>query len=1076
MLKLLLSLLVFIASITYVNAQDCPAYAAAPSSEVEACGNQDYIFSVANTGCDGLIYFDVIGNYGLYADEIYWEVESQLSGATIGMGGSYANEPFDFTIGPMDPAVHGRVFTLYVLNIYGNLGYSGFGPGGFISVEQDGTQLSYTDGDFGAFSSTMFNTNITISPATLTITNQSIGAVTVASVDYCKDFNVRVPLENNSFCSTTDVDLLWEIVCDETGAILSGGTHTVTVSPQVPTEASDLVDITWNSTSCSWDVIPTVGCDLSDVNSLITISPDPATMEMCGDGTQDFTVSYTGVPVGPNCCERAGPLETITYDQSLAPTSPIAAISPFGAPNSSALYRFPPNTIGGEPTSLQICATLTGFYFNNSYILDQSYYVLILVDGNQIFMSGAQTQPGGFLTTCFDLSDVPGGYDQTSVVEVYLFPNMLEDDNGGLSPAVGSVFAPNKSSWQLAPGEWTVDNFDVTFTATFTEFIGSPVDCDFPLTAAYTTCCDDLVITLAKTNPTTCGGTDGSITISSLDASIDYDISYTNNSTVTGPTTITSNAAGEIVIPGLGAGDYTDITVELTSCPECVIVNTVGVTLDEIPVPAIDAGADEAICAGESVTLNATGDGTITWDNGVADGVAFIPTATTTYTATSTVPGCTATDAVTITVNPVPVVTINPVADLCTNSADVTLVGSPTGGTFSGPGVTAGVFDPATAGDGAHTITYDYTDATTTCPSSETITINVNEEPTFTVLGVDPTACSATDGAIEINDLAANTVYSVSYENTAGATVGPLTLTSDAAGQIIIPTLGNGSYTNFVVDLGGCQGTDNSVVNLTDPNGPALDAGADEAICAGESVTLNATGDGTITWDNGVTNGVAFIPTATTTYTATTTVAGCTSTDAVTITVHPLPTVTIDAVADLCTNSADVTLVGSPTGGTFSGTGVTAGVFDPATAGDGAHTITYDYTDATTTCPSSETITINVNEEPTFTVSGVDPTACSATDGAIEINDLAANTVYSVSYENTAGATVGPLTLTSDATGQVIIPTLGNGSYTNFVVDLGGCQGTDNSVVNLTDPNGPAVDACADQPICEGANVTLTAF
>ncbi|HLV42371.1 MAG TPA: hypothetical protein VKY37_08840, partial [Brumimicrobium sp.] len=722
MLKLLLSLLVFIASITYVNAQDCPAYAAAPSSEVEACGNQDYIFSVANTGCDGLIYFDVIGNYGLYADEIYWEVESQLSGATIGMGGSYANEPFDFTIGPMDPAVHGRVFTLYVLNIYGNLGYSGFGPGGFISVEQDGTQLSYTDGDFGAFSSTMFNTNITISPATLTITNQSIGAVTVASVDYCKDFNVRVPLENNSFCSTTDVDLLWEIVCDETGAILSGGTHTVTVSPQVPTEASDLVDITWNSTSCSWDVIPTVGCDLSDVNSLITISPDPATMEMCGDGTQDFTVSYTGVAVGPNCCERAGPLETITYDQSLAPTSPIAAISPFGAPNSSALYRFPPNTIGGEATSLQICATLTGFYFNNAYILDQSYYVSILVDGNQIFMSGAQTHPGGFLTTCFDLSDVPGGYDQTSVVEVYLFPNMLEDDNGGLSPAVGSVFAPNKSSWQLAPGEWTVDNFDVTFTATFTESIGSPVNCDFPLTAAYTTCCDDLVIILAKTNPTTCGGTDGSITISNLDASIDYDISYSNNSTVTGPTTITSNAAGEIVIPGLGAGDYTDITVELTSCPECVIVNTVGVTLDEIPVPAIDAGADEAICAGESVTLNATGDGTITWDNGVADGVAFIPTATTTYTATSTVPGCTATDAVTITVNPVPVVTINPVADLCTNSADVTLVGSPTGGTFSGPGVTAGVFDPATAGDGAHTITYDYTDATTTCPSSETIT------------------------------------------------------------------------------------------------------------------------------------------------------------------------------------------------------------------------------------------------------------------------------------------------------------------------------------------------------------------
>lgn len=47
----------------------------------------------------------------------------------------------------------------------------------------------------------------------------------------------------------------------------------------------------------------------------------------------------------------------------------------------------------------------------------------------------------------------------------------------------------------------------------------------------------------------------------------------------------------------------------------------------------------------------------------------------------------------------------------CANASSFALTGgSPTGGTYSGPGVNAGTFDPVAAGLGLHTITYTYTD------------------------------------------------------------------------------------------------------------------------------------------------------------------------------------------------------------------------------------------------------------------------------------------------------------------------------------------------------------------------------
>ena len=68
--------------------------------------------------------------------------------------------------------------------------------------------------------------------------------------------------------------------------------------------------------------------------------------------------------------------------------------------------------------------------------------------------------------------------------------------------------------------------------------------------------------------------------------------------------------------------------------------------------PTVIAGSDQTICAGESVTLTGSGATSYSWDNGITDNTAFVPSSTTTYTVTGTnANNCTATDDVVLTVN-----------------------------------------------------------------------------------------------------------------------------------------------------------------------------------------------------------------------------------------------------------------------------------------------------------------------------------------------------------------------------------------------------------------------------------------
>lgn len=87
----------------------------------------------------------------------------------------------------------------------------------------------------------------------------------------------------------------------------------------------------------------------------------------------------------------------------------------------------------------------------------------------------------------------------------------------------------------------------------------------------------------------------------------------------------------------------------------CFATDSVTIFIDQVEVP--DPGSDQVVCDGESVILSASTDPGYAWDNGVQDGVAFVPSQTTVYTITYTSPnGCQASDDVLVTVNSNPAV------------------------------------------------------------------------------------------------------------------------------------------------------------------------------------------------------------------------------------------------------------------------------------------------------------------------------------------------------------------------------------------------------------------------------------
>ena len=106
-------------------------------------------------------------------------------------------------------------------------------------------------------------------------------------------------------------------------------------------------------------------------------------------------------------------------------------------------------------------------------------------------------------------------------------------------------------------------------------------------------------------------------------------------------------------------------------------------------------------------------------------------------------------------------------------------------------------------------------------------------------------------------------------------------------------------------------------------------------------------------------------------------------------------------------------------------------------------------------CDSTVTLDLTINNTPSFTVSGTDPSVCNANDGSITISGLNPSTDYTLSYDSLSVASQ-IITITTDASGEYVISGLLAGLYADFNIELNSCSFTLNQTVDLNNPGAPS--------------------
>ena len=420
----------------------------------------------------------------------------------------------------------------------------------------------------------------------------------------------------------------------------------------------------------------------------------------------------------------------------------------------------------------------------------------------------------------------------------------------------------------------------------------------------------------------------------------------------------------------------------------------------------LDAGVQAGLGGGNPAGGVYSGPGVT--DDGNGTTYSFDPAAagvgvhTLTYTFTDA-NGCTASASDDVEVFALPVVTFTAPADLCIDAGVQAGLGggTPTGGVYSGPGVTDDgngmtySFDPAAAGVGVHTLTYTFTDANG-CTASASDDVEVFALP---VVAFTAPADLCIDAGVQAG-LGGGTP-------TGGVYSGP-GVTDDGNGMTYsfdpaAAGVGTHTLTYTFTDTNGCTDSASDdvevfalpTVTFTAPVDLCVDEGVQAGLGGGTPNGGIYSGAGVTDDGNGMTYSfdpaAAGVGTHTLTYTFTD-ANGCTDSASDDVEVFALPTVTFTAPPSPVCPGAVLTGQGggTPSGGVYSGPGVTDDgngttyTFDAGAAGNGTHTLTYTFTDANgCTGSASDTVTVEDTQDPVVTcptdiTQNNDPGVCGA--------------------------------------------------------------------------------------------------
>jgi hypothetical protein len=817
-----------------------------------------------------------------------------------------------------------------------------------------------------------------------------------------------------------------------------------------------------NLNPVSVTVVDNLGCaNTRSVNIPIIDVPTISVSEGASCGTLEF--SFTNVPDGQYDIDYNG--GSFTDVEVIGNAASIAAETGFYEDLSISVFNctsgeYPSATVILSPPGIQVAGTTIPEYCNGDGIIHLTF--VNIPDGTyDIFYDGGVFSNILLEDNAADVSTPAGSYNNLRIswdgctsteypdvilpdappLEVnwiYITDPAICGGNGKIEinieytlPSSGEYFLDvyydggvynnvrfNQYKGTIQPPAGVYDNIFVDFNGCTTNEYLSAVLTD-PSSVVIS---EGLV-----SQPSYCDGNDGSIDIEGLEIALEYDVSYTKDGSPV-EVSLWSDASGRITIPGLGVGDYDQITVTRFECESNPLgpITLIDPTTPVIAISTIDAPA----CDEEGTiyfTFNNVPDGlyTVYYDGGaflgvsVVSGLASVNVPIGIYANLNiTIDECTSLEYPTATVGSVnsPTISVNS----SVQPADCGSDGSITLGFTNVPDGTynifynGGVFSDVAVSSGLASINTpegsfeDLKISVGSCTSVENpdISLPAPDAPTISVSSVINPSPASENGIINfIFTNLPDGVYKIDYD---GGSFNSVVVSGGIASINTMP----GIYKNLRVTLAGCTSSEDPDVILVNDTAPGI-----LFISSQNPITCGG---------NGVIN-LSF------------------------------------------TNVPDGTYNIDYSGGRFQNVSISSGIAS-ISAPEGIYQDISITLDDLTSVEDPDVI-LSDPETPVIALGIIsDPTICLGSDGSIQITGLLASTSYNLEYTDDGNPITG--SLISDAFGNIVINSLNAGVYDDIILTIVNCQSNVLGPVTL-DPATPTLSATGTNPATCGGNGSI---
>ncbi len=576
--------------------------------------------------------------------------------------------------------------------------------------------------------------------------------------------------------------------------------------------------------------------------------------------------------------------ETVTY--TITPTGPATSLCP-GLPVNFIVTVYPTPVITNAPTTSDICSGETATIIPTSNVVGTTYgWTAVGSSGNvsgysasgsgnisevllnsgtgieTVTYSVTPTGPATSLCLGLPVDFVVNVYPSPVISGVGTDPSTCATATGNIEVTLisgltssGTLTWTGTQSGNNSTADVTLDSPDIGsllaggYSVSFVDANGCAsnnvaLSLDDPFAPIFTN--------TIFTQPSTCGGSDGSIFIEgtgTLLPSTNYNLTYNYGATVLGPLVISTDVNGDYLLTGLTAGSYSSITMELAGC----VGSQVGplILVDPTP-PVASAGTSTAnICEGSDIVLlgNTVAGATYSWTgpNTFSDNiedpiiVAASVLATGTYSLTITLNNCVSiVSTVDVIVNQMPILTLNdPVAVCSPSTVDITVSGvsSTTAGSlsyFTDPGFLTPVPDATQVGAG----TYYVLATNAGCSANGSVVVMINNSNSGSE---NVTACDSYTWPANTTTYTSSGSYTTTLTNAVGCdSVATLNLTinySNSGSENVTACdsytwpantttyASSGSYTATLTNAAGCDSiaTLNLTINSVDNGATQID-------------------------------------------------------------------------------------------------------------------------------------------------------------------------------------------------------------------------------------------------------------